>query len=101
MQKQLEPYNCAWLRLCNGSSTENLKLAAKFGLIHLIIATTVYLPVCHWQRRARTRFTILVSCNDEIALRSCPLLCLQRQVAQLVRGLFYCWSLLRNNNTAI
>ena len=33
-------------------------------------------------------------------LRS-SLLCLQRQVAKLTSGLFYSWSLLRNNNTAI
>jgi len=36
---------------------------------------TVYLPVRHYCTRAR--FTVLVSCNDEIAVRSCPLLCLQ------------------------
>ena len=41
------------------------------------------------------------TCNDEIAVRSCPLLCLQGQVAKLASGLFVCWSLLRNNNTAI
>jgi len=29
-----------------------------------------------------------------------PLLCLQRWVAEVARGLFYCWSLLRNNNMA-
>jgi len=33
--------------------------------------------------------------------RSCPLLCLQGRVANLASGLFYCWSLLRNNITAI
>jgi len=38
---------------------------------------------------------------DEIAVRSCPLLCVQRQFAEPASGLFYCWSLLRNNNTAI
>jgi len=42
-----------------------------------------------------------VPCSDEIAVRSCPLLCLQEQVANLARRLFYCWSLLHNNNTAI
>ena len=29
-----------------------------------------------------------------------PLLCLQRWVAKVASGLFYCWSLLRNNNIA-
>jgi len=46
-------------------------------------------------------FTVVVSRNDEIAVRSCLRLCLQRQVAKLASGLLYCWSLLRNNNTAI
>jgi len=55
-------------------------LAVKFRLIHLIVAMTVYLLVWHC---TRTRFTVLVSCNDEIAVRSYPFLCLQRQVAKL------------------
>jgi len=42
----------------------------------------------------------LVSYSGELAVHSCPLLCLQRQVANLVSGLFYCWSLLCNNNIA-
>jgi len=54
-----------------------MKSAAKFLLIHLIVSMTLYLPVWHC---SRARFTVLVSCNDEIAVRSCPLLCLQRQV---------------------
>jgi len=40
-------------------------------------------------------------CNDEIAVRACPLLCLQRQVAKRASELIYCWSLLRSNTTAI
>ena len=56
----------------------------------------------HWHSHCtRARFTVLVSCNDEIAVRSCPILCLQGQVANLASGLFYCWFLQRNNNTAI
>ena len=78
----------------NEKFLENLKLAAKFLLIHLIAATTVYLPVWHC---TRARFTVLVSYSDEIAVRSCPLLCLQMQVAKLASRLLYCWSLLRNN----
>ena len=74
----------------------DLKLAAKFQLIHLIVAKTVYLPVC-----TRARLAVLVSCNDEITVRSCQFLHLQMQVAKLENGLFYCWSLLRNNNAAI
>ena len=40
------------------------------------------------------------SSSDELAVPSCPLLCLQGQVAKLASGLFYCWSLLCNNNMA-
>jgi len=39
-------------------------------------------------------------CSDEIAVHSCPLLCLQRRVAKVANVLFYCWSLLRNNTLA-
>jgi len=39
-------------------------------------------------------------CSDEIAVHSCPLLCLQRRVAKVASGLFYCWSLLRRNTMA-
>jgi len=48
----------------------------------------------------RVRFTVVVSCSDELAVHSCPLLCLQRRIAKVVSGLFYCWYLLRNNNMA-
>ena len=34
------------------------------------------------------------------AVHSYPLLCLQRWVAKVANKLFYCWSLLRNNNRA-
>jgi len=36
----------------------------------------VYLPVRH-PHCTRARFTILVSCSDELAVHSCPLLSLQ------------------------
>jgi len=65
----------------------------------LILALTVYLPIWH-SRCTRTRFTILVSCSDELAIHSHPLLCLQKQVAKLASGLFCRWSLLRSNNMA-
>ena len=84
----------------NQKFLENLRLAAQFRLIHLIVAMTVYMPVWHWHC-TRPRFTVLVSCNDEIAVGTCPLLCLQKQVVKLASGLVYWWSLSRNNNTAI
>jgi len=43
---------------------------------------TVYLPV--WHQCTRVRFTVLVSCNDEIAVHSCPLLRLQSKAAEPV-----------------
>jgi len=46
----------------------------------------------------RVRFTVTVWCSNELAIHSCPLLCLQRRVAKVASGFFYCWSLLRNNN---
>jgi len=55
---------------------------------------TVYLPVRH-PHCARGSFTVLVLCSDDLAIRSCPLLCLQRQVGNLTSVFFYCWSLLR------
>jgi len=60
---------------------------------------TLYLLAWHWHC-TRTSFTVVVSRNDGIAVRSCPCLCLQRQVAKLASGLSYYWSLLPNNNTA-
>jgi len=45
-------------------------------------------------------YDVMVSCRDELADHSCPLLCLQRQVVKLASGLFYSRSLLRNNNMA-
>jgi len=60
---------------------------------------TVFLPV--WNSHCtRFSFTVIVSCSDELAVHSWPLLCLQRWVAKVASGLFYCWSLLRNNNMA-
>jgi len=41
-----------------------------------------------------------VSCSDELAIHSCSFLCLQRRVAKVESGLFYCWSLLCNNTMA-
>jgi len=48
---------------------------------------TVHLPVWH-SHCTWVRFTVLVSCSDQLAIHSCPLICLQRQVAKLASGLF-------------
>ena len=59
----------------------------------------VYLPV--WNSHCtRVRLTVIVSCSDELAVHTCPFLCLQRRVAKVASGLFCCWSSLRNNNIA-
>ena len=42
----------------------------------------------------------IVSCCEKLAVHTCRLLYLQRRVAEVVSGLFYCWSLLRNNSMA-
>jgi len=53
-----------------------LTSAAQFRLIDLFLAITVYLPVRH-SHCTRARFTVLVSCSAELAVHSCPLLCVQ------------------------
>jgi len=78
---------------------ETPKSAALFQINDLILALTVYLPVSH-SHCTSARFIVIVSCSDELAVHSCLLLCLQRRVAKDASGLFYCWSLLRNNNMA-
>ena len=65
--------------------------------VDLFHAITVYLPVWH-SHCTRARFTVLVSCSHERAVYSCPLLCLQRQVAKPSSELFYCSSLLSSKN---
>jgi len=60
---------------------------------------TVFLPV--WNSHCtRVRFTVIVSYSDGFAVNSCPFFCLQRRVAKVASGLFYCWSLLRNKIVA-
>ena len=48
----------------------------------------------------RVKFTVSVSFSDTLAVHSCSFLCLQRRVAKVACGLFYCWCLLRNNAVA-
>jgi len=62
----------------------------------MILAMAVFLPA--WNSHCtRVRFTVVVLCSDELAVHSCTLRYLQRWVANVASGLFYCWSLLRNN----
>jgi len=78
---------------------KNLKSASYFRLIDLILAMTAFLLV--WNSHCtRVRFTAVVSGSDELEVHSCPLVCLQRWVAKAASGLFYSWSLLRNNTMA-
>jgi len=56
---------------------------------------------CLWNSHCtRVRFSVTVSCSDELAVYSCPLLCPQRWVAKAASGLFHCWFSLRSNNMA-
>ena len=57
-----------------------------------------FLPV--WNSHCTESGSQLMSCSDELTVHSCPLLCLQRRVAKVASGLFYCWSLSRNNTMA-
>jgi len=58
-----------------------------------------FLPV--WNSHyTRVRFTVMVSCSDELAVHSCLFLCLQSRFAKVASGSFCCWSLLRNNTVA-
>jgi len=69
--------NSDWFDTCNGSLFTGMKLALHKSQVH--------------------SYSIM-SCCDELAVHTCPLLCLQRRVAKGASGLFYCWSSLRNNS---
>jgi len=62
---------------------KNIKLAAQFRLIDLVLAMAVYFPVCH-SHRTEARSTALGS--QGLTVHSCPLLC----VAKLGNGFFCC-----------
>jgi len=79
--------------------SKNWRRHLKLRLIDLILALTAFLPV--WNSHCtRVRFTVIVSCSDELAFHSCLFFCLQRRVAKVARGLFCFWTLLRNNTLA-
>jgi len=75
----------------NQTFLANMKSAAQFRLIDLILAMTVYLPVRHSHC---TRASSRSWCHSELAVHLCPLVC----GAKLGSGFFWCWSFLRNNN---
>jgi len=78
---------------------KNLKLASSIPINLFDSWNDSFLPV--WNSHCtRVRFTVIVSCNDELAVHSRPLLRLQRRIAKVASGLFYCWPLLRNNSIA-
>jgi len=39
---------------------------------------------------AQESVSVIVSCSDELAVHTCPLLFLQRRVAKVASGFFYC-----------
>jgi len=80
-------------------SQKNWRRHLKLRLTDLILAKTVFLSV--WDLHCtRVRLTVIVSCSDELAVHSCLFLCLQSWLGKVASGLFYCWSLLRNNTIA-
>ena len=85
----------------NQNFLQNMKSAA-LNRIDLILAMTVYLPVWRFYF-TRVRFTVLVSCSDELAVYSRPLRCLLRQVAKLSKELFYCasWQTYGNKSSKV
>jgi len=78
---------------------ENLNSASYLRLIDLILAMTVFFSGMKLTLH-KSQVHRLVSCSDDLAVHLYPLLCLQRWVAKVANGLFYCWSLLGNNNMA-
>jgi len=65
------------------------------------LCTPLLFPHCTKHSHCtRARFSVLVSGSGETTVRPCPLLCLQKRVAERASGLSFCWSLLRNNNMA-
>jgi len=74
----------------NQDFLENMKLATQFQSAGLIFAMPVYLPVWH-SHCLRTRFTFLVSCSSELAVHSCPLLCVAKFGSNFSGvGLYFC-----------
>ena len=79
--------------------SKNLMTASSIPLNWFDSCNDSFLPV--WNSHCtRVRFTVIVSCSDELAVNSCLFLCLQRRFAKVASGLFCCWSLLRNNTVA-
>jgi len=61
----------------------------------------VYLPV--WKltlHKSQVHSYSVVSGCDELAVHTCPLLCLKRRVAKVTSRLLCCWFSLRNNSMA-
>ena len=65
----------------------SMMLSAQFRSIDVILTMPVYLPLWH-SHCTTASFTVLVSFFNELAVHSCPLLC----VSKLGREFFGCWS---------
>jgi len=76
----------------------NVKSGIQFWLFGLILAMTVCLPI--WHSHCTTiRFTVLITCSRELAIRSCPLIAC-RAGCETRERIVLLWPLLRNNNTS-
>ena len=89
-QQEGETHICAPL---HGNWDEEPKFSRK-------VDVSFYLQLWHTAQDPGSLFMSHALVNGELAVHSCLLLCLQRQVAKFARGLFYCWSSLCNNNMA-
>jgi len=109
------PWLCAWIpthfRQQAGADTEggcrgcvpptSPKEVLTWHVISLKIIAKIFLYCTllnHYESKVHSYGR--VSCSDELAVHTCPLLCLQKRVAKVAIGLFYCWSSLRNNSMA-
>ena len=109
------PWLCAWIpthfRQQAGADTEggcrgcvpptSPKEVLTWHVISLKIIAKIFLYCTllnHYESKVHSYGR--VSCSNELAVHTCPLLCLQKRVAKVAIGLFYCWSSLRNNSMA-
>ena len=79
---------------------KNLKSAALIPINWFNLALTLYFPLSFILHNSQVRCSVVMQWRICSSLMSAPLICLQRQVAKLASGLFYCCCLLHNNDLA-
>jgi len=76
---------------------KNLKLASKIPINWFDSCNDSFFCQYKTHTSQESGSQLQCHCSDELAVHSYPLLCLHRRVVKVASGLFYCWSLLRNN----